>query len=234
MELDIEGLIESQGGFQEKNEEETDVSELMKSWVSERIAPELLPFQTALLERMMERVQQQARFYTLILGCIKDPKTEIVELEIGKDIKTNFRMILVQMEIERIKYIIRSYLQTRIYKLDKYALYILQTRESLACLSSIETEYLKKHQEILTNYYTSTVLKHFPEKLRRLDDTQGGISMVEKPDMDTAVFCRVINTIKHDIPISKNESIILDKGNIYLLKYRLIRSFLFSGDVELL
>ncbi|KTW31145.1 DNA replication protein SLD5 [Pneumocystis jirovecii RU7] len=215
MDLDIDALLELEPVFNKEDEGKKDVSELMKSWISERIAPELLPFQGVLLERMMER-------------------TEMVELKIGKDIKTNFRMVLVQMEIERIKYMIRSYLQTRIYKMDKYALYILQKPELLACLSSLEKEYLKKHQEILTDYYTSAVLKHLPEKLRRLDDTQGGISMIEKPDMDAAVFCRVINNIEHDIPVNKNESITLDKGNIYLLKYKLIRSFIFSGDVELI
>ncbi|KAG4305741.1 hypothetical protein PORY_000651 [Pneumocystis oryctolagi] len=234
MDLDIDALLESETVYHREDEGGKDVSELMQRWISERTAPELLPFETALLERIIERIRQQISFF------FRRKRTRIVEMEIGKDIKTNFRMILIQMEIERIKYMIRSYLQTRIYKLDKYALYILQKPESLACLSSLEKEYLEKHQKILMDYYTSTILNHLPEKLRRLDDTQGGVSMsklisiVEKPDMDAAVFCRVVNTIEHDIPINKNESITLDKGNIYLLKYKLIRSFLFSGDIELI
>ncbi|EMR11210.1 hypothetical protein PNEG_00800 [Pneumocystis murina B123] len=212
MDLNLDTFFDLQDPSSDQNDRKNDLLQLMKSWISERTAPEILPCQTTLLERMMERIQRQ----------------------ISQDIKTNFRMILIQTEIERIKYIIRSYLQTRIYKLDKYAIYILQTPESLACLSSIEIEYLKKHQEILMNYYTSAVLKYLPKKLQRLDDTQGGISMIEKPDLETAVFCRVINTVEQDIPISKNETITLNKGNIYLLKYKVIRSFLRTGDVELI
>lgn len=142
-------------------------------------------------------------------------------------------MILIQTEIERIKYLIRSYLQTRIYKIDKYGAYLLQTPESLACLSLPEIEYLKKHQEILKSFYGSAVLKHLPKKLQRWDNTEAGVSMMEKPDLERAVFCRVINTVEQEIVISKDETITLSRGNIYLVKYKVIRPFLRTGDVEL-
>ncbi|KTW28789.1 hypothetical protein T552_01419 [Pneumocystis carinii B80] len=235
MDLNLDTFFELQNPSPDQNDTNNDLSELIKTWISERTAPEILPCQTTLLDKMMQRIQQQISFLIILIPFIKlTLQTELIELKIGQDIKTNFRMILIQTEIERIKYIIRSYLQTRIYKLDKYGIYILQTPECLARLSSIEIEYLKKHQDILMNYYTSAVLKHLPKKLQRLDDTQGGVSMIEKPDLDRAIFCRVINTVEQDIPISRNETITLNKGNIYLLKYRIIRSFLRTGDVELI
>lgn len=36
-----------------------DIADLTQSWIAERSAPEILPFQTALLERLMERIRQQ-------------------------------------------------------------------------------------------------------------------------------------------------------------------------------
>jgi len=36
-----------------------DITDLTQSWIAERSAPEILPFQTALLERLMERIRQQ-------------------------------------------------------------------------------------------------------------------------------------------------------------------------------
>lgn len=48
-----------------------DVSELMKSWICERTAPEILPCQTSLLDRMMERVQRQISPETRLLTLIK-------------------------------------------------------------------------------------------------------------------------------------------------------------------
>ena len=45
---------------------------------------------------------------------------------------------------------------------------------------------------MLHRHYLHAFLGDFPEQLRRLDDTAGGISMVDRPDVDTAVLVRVV------------------------------------------
>jgi GINS complex subunit 4 len=44
-----------------------DVKELTRYWIAERSAPEILPFQEPLLERLMERIRQQVHIQLLFL-----------------------------------------------------------------------------------------------------------------------------------------------------------------------
>jgi GINS complex subunit 4 len=70
--------------------------------------------------------------------------------------------------------------------------------------------------------------------------------MIEKPDMDKAVFCRVIRTPEDgDITFAKyfpfeyllmnsGEEITLEEGNIFLIRYSAVRKYIVDGDVELI
>jgi len=70
--------------------------------------------------------------------------------------------------------------------------------------------------------------------------------MIEKPDMDKAVFCRVIRTPQDaDITFAKfvpnssiltcsGEEIMLEEGNIFLIRYSAVRKYIVDGDVELI
>jgi len=61
-------------------------------------------------------------------------------------------------------------------------------------LSATELAYLKQHLALLANHYNASFLSSFPPKLRRLDDRAGagGVSMVEGPDLDKAVWVRCL------------------------------------------
>ena len=70
--------------------------------------------------------------------------------------------------------------------------------------------------------------------------------MIEKPDMDKAIFCRVVRTpIEGDISFPKyppnsfgliysGEEITLEEGNIFLIRYSAVRKHIIAGDVELI
>lgn len=70
--------------------------------------------------------------------------------------------------------------------------------------------------------------------------------MIEKPDMDKAVFCRVIRTPDNgDITFAKSfpffvmltssgDEITLEEGNIFLIRYSAVRKFIVDGDLELI
>ena len=64
------------------------------------------------------------------------------------------------------------------------------TKETL--LSPAEVEYLKGHQALLNGLYGASFLEAFPAQLRRLDDTAGGVSMLEGPEGKTAVIVRCL------------------------------------------
>jgi len=198
-----------------------DVKDLTRSWIAERAAPEILPYQSTLLERLMERIRHQIEF---------------VENETGNlDPTTNFRLILIQTELERVKYLVRSYLRARIHKIDKHTFYILSTPSVRERLSLSEQSYLKSHLSILNSHFQSSFLRNFPEKLRRLDDKAGGITMIDEPDLDSAVFCRVLKNVEEIISIpGTGDDFRLNEDDMLVVRYSAIRKYVMSGDIELI
>ncbi|TGZ85580.1 GINS complex, Sld5 component [Ascodesmis nigricans] len=198
-----------------------DVEHLTKFWIAERTAPEILPYQGDVLERLMERVRDQISLLESSLGNL-DPTS-------------SFRLILVQTELERIKFLIRAYLRCRLHKIDKYSLHILQTPEVRARLAPNELGYMKSHLALMNNHYLASFLKNFPENLRRLDDTVGRLSMVDEPDMDSAVFCKVNRDVDTEITIRGTDAAFeLKRGEVLVVRYSAIRELVGNGDVELI
>ncbi|KAI9838518.1 MAG: GINS complex subunit [Sclerophora amabilis] len=200
---------------------ERDLQDLTRAWVAERVGPEILPFREGVVGRVVERLRGQV---------------EQVEMQTGNmDPKTNFRLIIIQTEVERVKFLVRSYLRARIAKIDKYALHILRTPALRSCLSPPELQYLTQHQALLHHHYLSSFLHSFPDKLRRLDDTAGGISMIEQPDLDVAVFCRVLRDVQDPVVIQGTDTVFeLRRGGVHVVRYSAVRDAILRGDVELI
>ncbi|KAL8890079.1 MAG: hypothetical protein Q9192_005920, partial [Flavoplaca navasiana] len=201
--------------------ETRDLQELTRAWVAERSAPELLPWPSELMERVLERIHQQI---------------EVVEEQVGNvNPKTNFRLIIIQTELERFKFLVRSFLRTRMAKIDKYALYMLRTPTQTTRLSASELQYANTHQTLLEAHYRSSFLSQFPTSLQRLDDTAGGISMVEQPDTDTAVFVRVLRDIEVPIVIEGTDTNFeMRRGDVYVVRWSAVREYVMHGDAELI
>lgn len=105
--------------------ETRDLQALTRAWVAERCAPELLeyeppqggekieanPFNRWPADGLFERVNDR----------IKAQIEKVEEMTGDMDPKTNFALIVIQTELERYKYIVRSYLRSRIAKVSKQA-----------------------------------------------------------------------------------------------------------------
>lgn len=99
-------------------------------------------------------------------------------------------------------------------------------------LSLLESQYLTSHQALLSSHYNSSFLSLFSTQLQKLDDTGGGVSMVDKPDEDTAVFCRVLKDGYAERPAE--EDVELKRGDIWVLRWSAIKKNVQKGDVELI
>ena len=103
-------------------QEVRDLHALTRAWVTERSAPEILPWPAPLMDRVMERIRQQvcsphSRLRNNTDATTVVSKIELVEEQTGNiDPKTNFRLIIIQTELERFKFLVRSFLRTRIAK----------------------------------------------------------------------------------------------------------------------
>ncbi|KAL8956758.1 MAG: hypothetical protein Q9193_005802, partial [Seirophora villosa] len=177
---------------------------------------------------------------------------EVVEEQVGHlDPKTNFRLIIVQTELERFKFLVRSFLRARIAKvradpkhrlgrlpmrlqIDKYALYLLTNPAQSERLSPSERRYASSHQALLEAHYRSSFLAQFPASLQRLDDTAGGISMIEQPDVDKAVFLRALRNFEEPIMVEGTDiDFELKRGDVYVVRWSAVRDLVINGDAEL-
>lgn len=110
----------------------SDVQELTQTWINERTSPALLPCKQDLLDRIMLRVSEQIEFI------------EVNSLEMNPNSDIKFQLLIVETELERIKYLIRSYLRIRLLKVDKYMEYYKSSPLEIQNLSQTECKYLGK------------------------------------------------------------------------------------------
>lgn len=200
-----------------------DLQSLTRAWINERTSPSLLPYPSSLIERFNTVIKQQIERIETMTGSL-DPQA-------------NFTLVILQTELERFKFLLRSYLRARIAKVDKFPVYYRQLMaqeddSGQRLLSTLEQQYLNAHQALLANHYSSSFLSLFPTNLQKLDDTGGGISMVDRPDEDTAVFCRVLRDCYVDRPVYGG--IDLARGDIWVLRWSTIKEKVERGDTELI
>ncbi|KAJ2965315.1 hypothetical protein NQ176_g10674 [Zarea fungicola] len=198
-----------------------DLQALTRRWVAERSAPELLDWPS---DGLFERVNDQ----------IKAQIEKIEDMTGDMDPKTNFALIVIQTELERYKFLVRSYLRARIAKIDKHTLHYLSTEDLRGRLSSTELAYATRHQALLHNHYLSSFLSSFPDKLQNLNDTAGNISMVDSPDLDTAVFIRMLRDKDvHGRGTDADVTLPASNGDILILRWSSARQLVLDMDAEL-
>ncbi|GAQ85666.1 hypothetical protein KFL_002480040 [Klebsormidium nitens] len=215
------------GGPSEQDDEadvaSTSDGELLKrAWRDEKAAPEILPYQEELLERVKEQVEFQEE---LIQDSQSDPNLETI-------------VTLYKLDVDRIKFLMRSYLRTRLEKIEKHAIHIAGG-DSVKRLSPKELNYLEKFCDMLDQYMDRAVLSELPatyNKLLHQYESEGKEpDMVPRPDLDTFVFARAkehLGLIELDERGDENP-VTITEGELFIIRYRLIRGFLENGQVEL-
>ncbi|KAK9454230.1 hypothetical protein V1511DRAFT_461114 [Dipodascopsis uninucleata] len=207
-----------------------DFERLVNVWQTERVCPDILQFQEELIETMMERIREQIEF---------------IEEKLTKDqMKHNkLQLLIIETDLERVKFLIRSYLRSRIHKasfslltihqIDRYHMYILSKPDVLTKLSSSETRYVQRYASQLKRYYDRRFLSSLPKSLQRLDDTAGGVKMIEAPDTSEVVFFKVLKDSNQSITLGEDDTVTLEQGNIYVLPYNAIKRLVKDGTVQL-
>ncbi|KAH7269916.1 uncharacterized protein BKA55DRAFT_532537 [Fusarium redolens] len=201
--------------------ETRDLQALTRLWVAERSAPELLEWPTdGLFERVNARIKSQIE--------------KVEDMTGDMDPKTNFALIVIQTELERYKFLVRSFLRARIAKIDKHTLHYLSTQELRDRMSPTEAAYATRHQALLHNHYLSSFLASFPQQLQNLNDTAGNISMIDSPDLDTAVFIRMLRD-KDVYGKGTDDDITLPakNGDVLILRWSSAKHMVDVGDAEL-
>ncbi|KAL1887261.1 GINS complex subunit [Ceratocystis pirilliformis] len=199
-----------------------DLQILTRLWVAERSSPELLAWPTdGFFERLNDRIKRQIEHIEDMTGDM-DPKA-------------TFALVVIQTELERFKYLVRSYLRARISKLDAYTLHYLSTPELRGLLSETELAYATRHQALLHNHYLASFLGGFPTELQNLNDTGGGVNMIDAPDEDATVFARVLAKTAQvsGMGTDADNTIEAEQGDVLVLRWASAKPLVQSRVLEL-
>lgn len=191
---------------------------LEKAWLNEKFSPEILPHKTEFVECMLEQIK-----------CMESNICHLPKSDVKVDVH--------RIELERIRYIITSYLRCRLKKIEHYASYILEQEQlrnpDERFLSDGETQFAKEYVDNLDVHFDS-VLKEMPWNWQTLDASNKRI----KPNMDSYVFLRanssVSNVIVKDVFENRDEEVELNENSQHLLPYSSVAANVKDATVQLI
>ena len=204
--------------------------------MNEKCAPEILPFETDLVARVMEQVEHQESTVSSQRAAAAAGGQGGHGGSAGAD---DLMAHIYHAELNRVRFMLRAYHRTRLFKIEKYALHSLRDRETLARLSELEREYATNYTTAVEEHFAG-VLGQMPERygsmLQQIEEDEGEWDMVPEPNLDAHVFCRV----KEDIgdwmmdPDEPDNTMDLTAGDIIVIKYRLITQLLREDKADLI
>lgn len=193
---------------------------LKQALLNERNAPEILEYKSELVERIESQLDNQEAL--------------IEDLEADVD-KSAIRFIFLH-EKDRLKFLLKSYLRTRMRKIERYVEHILDTDELHARLAPHEGAYAQEYFVMIGKHLKEAVLEHLPESFQSLVKESANSETkdtIPTPDFDVHVFCRVLEDCGH-IPIdSQGSTVDMEKDDVYIIRYRPIANLLYQNQVEL-
>lgn len=208
--------------------------QLVTAMLNERMAPDLLPYEHELMKEVLTKLLSQQQY---LLDSYEYGDSNAGSGILNPDFK--IQLMIIETEIERLSYLVRLYVRTRLAKIDDFTIfYINKTSDepegAPALMSDQEKAYMHKHFKILTQLYNNSFLKKFPDFLTYLDDTAGGENMVTAPELNQPVFIRVIRQKPIILNLGDEGELELIHNGVYVVIYRLIKTYLELGDIELI
>ncbi|KAA0186720.1 hypothetical protein HAZT_HAZT005067 [Hyalella azteca] len=191
-------------------------------WRTERLSPTLECHQSELVDCMLDQITQMNN-------------------NLRRCKKTDLRLAIHRMELERVRYVVASYLRCRLLKIERFTHYLLEKHgelddPSLALLSPQELDYAKSYAQSIESHFNKLVLRHIThEKLAEFDAKK--MSVV--PNMNGYVFLKVLKDspgvlISDQVGENADEEVDLVAGDQHLMMYSSIQELLKSGHVELI
>ena len=209
---------------------DTDVSRLKRAYVNEKCAPEILPFEHDLMRRVTESVDVQESTVAASRAAAGSGTSSATD-----DLTAH----VYHAELNRIRFLMRAYYRTRLRKIETYAVHCLKEPDVLERLSDLEQRYASDYANIVEEHFSS-VLGQMPEgyesMVQQIIEEDGAFDMVPEPDADAHVFCRVRED-RGDVmldPDDPENTMDLERDDILMLRYRLIKKLLEDEAVDLM
>uniref|UniRef100_UPI00358EDE51 DNA replication complex GINS protein SLD5 isoform X2 n=2 Tax=Myxine glutinosa TaxID=7769 RepID=UPI00358EDE51 len=194
---------------------------LLQAWLNEKFAPDLLETKQDVVDNMMLHLQNMDE--NLHKGHVGEPKSTIH-----------------QLELERLRFVLTSYLRSRLRKIEAYFPHLLdqqrnQTAEDPLRLSPDEYIFAEEYANNMSLYFRRVALRHMPTAQQKLDLSK----TVAPPDLDTFVFLQVKDrqerVLIEEATDDQEEYVIdLEENSKHLMRYKPIAPLVSNGAVQLI
>ena len=207
------------------------MTKLVTIWRNEKLSQTLLPFEENTINE--------------VTSLIEKKESELKEKKIDKNIK-----YYIEIDIQRIKFIIKDYLRIRLMKIEKYLFFLLKNNKTdvlsqneikfAAELMDVKATYfiqgLKKMNSLANNFYPFTDKnKSRVEKMKTISD-----AMITKPPESEFVIVQNISNSTIDINVKEisneyqGEFLSIYSGEKCLVPYKLIEPYLLGKQVKII
>lgn len=183
-----------------------------RAWLNEKSAPDILPYQGDMVD--------------LMLGQLAHIEENLQAIDAN-----DFRRITHRMELERIRYVVSSYLRCRLQKIEDFTQHtLIAERERPADkkrLSPAEAKFAADFLESIEKHFQQLALRHIPPN-------QDDISKrIIRPNLMSNVFLKVLKPCGV-IVTTNDEEVDLSENSQHMLPFQLISDLVIKGDVQLL
>ncbi|GCB62399.1 DNA replication complex GINS protein SLD5 isoform X1 [Scyliorhinus torazame] len=197
------------------------IAKLEEAWLNEKYSPDLLENKSEIVECVMEQLDH-------------------MEQNLQRARKGDLKVTIHRMEMERIRYVLSSYLRSRLQKIERFFPHILEKEKSLleaapSCLSPQEFTFAKEYSANCEAFLRGLALRHMPPNLQPLDL----LKSVPKPNLDSFVFLTVKERqenilVEPETEDQREYTVDLEEGSQHLMKYKTIAPLVASGAVQLI
>ncbi|KAM4576580.1 DNA replication complex GINS protein SLD5 isoform 1-T2 [Odontesthes bonariensis] len=197
------------------------IAKLEEAWLNEKFSPELLENKSEVVECVMEQLTH-------------------MESNLQRVKKGDAKAGIHRMEIDRIRFVLSSYLRCRLQKIEKFFPHVLEREKTRvegeqSLLSPEEFAFAKEYYANTETYLKAVALKRMPPNLQNVDL----LKAVPEPSLDSFVFLRVKerqeNILVEPETDDQREYVVdLEEGSQHLMRYRTIAPLISSGSVQLI
>lgn len=162
----------------------------------------------------------------LMLGQLAHMEENLLAID-----QNDFRRITHRMELERIRFVVTSYLRCRLQKIEDFTQHIVTEERNRSVqkkrLSVAETKFAEDYFDSIEKHFQQIVLRFIPPNQ---DDVN---KRIIRPNLMSNVFLRVLKPC--GVVVNTNdEEVDLSESSQHMLPYQLISDLVIKGDVQLI
>lgn len=206
-------------------EEELTAAEVLhkleEAWLNEKHAPELLQPKMEIVECMLEQVAT-------------------MEGNLSRLKKGDMRLSVHRMELQRIRFLVNSYLRLRLEKVQEYIFHYTApgSEENNRVLTPSEATFAAGYRTQIGEHFHSLALRHLEGQAGPWEPERSSPAL-PKPRLTRAVFVAVNEDrqgleVRDEAGGGKDETVDLLEGAQHILQYHNVQHLLTEGSVRLI